>query len=96
MIEVAFALGEAAPVVVGDKRVVKIGRLGQTEQGLEQPLDRGRGAQILSPNDQRHAAARIVDHAGQMIGGGRVLAREDRIADLARGAIEASAALLGP
>ena len=34
------ALGEAAAVVVGDQRMVEVGRLGQAEQLLQQALDR--------------------------------------------------------
>jgi hypothetical protein len=59
-------------------------RLGQAEQRLEQPLDRGRGAQVAPRTTSRHAARRIVDDAGEMIGGGRVLAGEDRVADVGR------------
>ena len=84
------ALGEAAAVVVEDERVMEIGRLGQAEQRLEQALDRGRGAQILAAHDQGHAARRIVDDAGEVVGGGRVLAREDRVADVGGGGGEAA------
>ena len=81
---------------MGDQRVVKVGRLGQAEQLLEEPL-RGRGRpQILAPHDQRPARLGIVDNAREMVGGRRVLTSEDRIADVLALAVEAGAIVLGP
>ena len=67
------ALGKAAAILVGDQRVVEIGRLGQAEQDLQQALGRGRRAQILAAHHQGDARRRIVDDAGEMIGGGASL-----------------------
>ena len=57
------ALGEAAAILVGDQRMVEIGRLGQAEQLLQQALDRRRRAQVGAAHDHGHAARRIVDDA---------------------------------
>ena len=79
---------------MGDERVMEIGRLVQPEQGLQQALGRGRRAQILAAHDQGDARRRIVDDAGEMIGGRRVLAGEDGIAEIAMLAFEPDAAFL--
>ena len=92
--EIAF--GEAAAIFMRHQRMVKIGRLREAEQFLEQPLDRRRCAKIGTPNDHRHAALRIVDDAGQVIGSRRVLAGENGVADVAFGGGEGSAVGLGP
>ena len=79
------ALGEAAAILVGDKGVMKIGRLGQAEQQLQQALDGGRGAEVGAAYDRRNPARRVVDHAAQVIRGWRVLAGQDRVADVGNG-----------
>jgi len=79
------ALGEAAAVLVGDKSVVKIGRLGQDEQRLKQSLDRRRCAKVRTTYDHRHTACGIIDDTAQMIRGRRVLSGEDRVADVGNG-----------
>ena len=65
-----------------DKLVVQIGRLGQAEQQLEEALDRRRGAEVGAAHHEGHAGSGVIDHATQMIGCRRVLAGEDRVADL--------------
>ena len=79
-----FIDNEAAAVGVSDERMVKVGRLRKAEQLLEHALDRGRGSEVGAADDRRDAARRIVDHAGEVIGRGRVLAGQDRVADLRR------------
>ena len=75
---------------------MEIGRLRQAEQLLEEPLRRGRRAQILASHDQRHATIRIVDDAGEMVGGGSILASEDRVPEIFAAAVETSAILFDP
>ena len=90
-------LASRRPSSCSDQRMVEIGRLGQAEQRLEQPLDRGRGPQVRAADDQGHAARGIVDDAGEMIGGRRILAGEDGVADVAlRCAVNALPSCLGP
>ena len=73
---------------MGDERVVEIGRLGQAQQNLQQALDRRRAAQVGAAHDERHAACGIVDDAGEMIGGGRVLARQDDVVEILAAAVK--------
>ncbi len=70
------------------RRWWQIIRLGEAEKRLEQPLDRGRAPQIGAAHDERDTAVGIIDHAGEMIGCGRVLAGEDDVVDVAWGAGE--------
>jgi len=77
------ALGDAAAVLVGDQRMMEVGRLGQAKQLLEQALDRCRSTQVGAAHDYRHVALGVVDDTGEMVGGGRVFAGEDRVADVA-------------
>jgi hypothetical protein len=56
--------------------MVVVIRLRQTEQCLEQPMDLGRGQQILPARHQRHALPGVVDRDCQVVAGWRVLARE--------------------
>ena len=70
----------------GGGRSARAGRAGSAAgagSGVE-------GRRSAPRTTSRHAARRIVDHAGEMIGGGRVLPREDRVAEVARVRLEAS------
>jgi len=81
----AVALGEAAAVGVGDEFVVMVGGLRQAEQELEEALHRGRGLEVGTAHDQRHARRGIVDDAGEMVGGGSILAGEDDVIEIGAG-----------
>ena len=72
------------PVRIQDQAVMGIGRFGQGQQRLQQPLDMGGGQQILAPRHQGHALKSIVHHHRQMIGGRHVLARQHQIAEQQR------------
>lgn len=59
--------------------MVRVGRLRQAEQRLEQSLDMRRCKNILTAGDERHALIGIVDDDREMVGGRRVLARKDDV-----------------
>ena len=46
-----------------------IGRLGQSQQRLQQPLDMGGGQQVFAARHQGHALEGVIHHHRQMIGG---------------------------
>jgi hypothetical protein len=97
---VARSLASACPSTpaggMQHQGMVQIFGLGQAQQDLQQPLHRGRGSEVGAAHDQVDAARRVVDDAGEVIGRGRVLAGEDRIADVAGLCREARAVMLGP
>ena len=76
--------------------MVQICRLGQAKEHLQHPLDRGGRAQVGGADDQVRSARRVVHDAGEMIGGRRVLSREDRIVEVSATARKAFAGVFGP
>ena len=68
-----------------DEGMMEILRLGQPEQHLQEALDWGRGTQVRAANHQRHPTFGIVDDAGEVIGGGCILARKDGVVEVAAG-----------
>ena len=74
-------LGVAFAVRSHQQAVVAVGRRGQAEQRLQQPLDMGGLEQVLAAHDVCDLLDRVIDHHGQVIGDAQVLARQDDIAD---------------
>ena len=60
--------------------MVAVNRLRQAQQFLEQAMNAGGPEQIAATHHVGHALKGIVDDHGQMIAGGRILARHDHIA----------------
>jgi hypothetical protein len=60
--------------------VVPVGRLSQSEQLLQQPMQAGRPEQILAPHHLGHALQGVVDGHREVIAGRGLLAREDDVA----------------
>ena len=61
-----------------------IGRLGQSQQFLQQALDMGGGSKSSPRVTRRHALKSVIHHHRQMIGGGHVLARQHQVAEFER------------
>ena len=80
----AVALGEAPPRRIGEQRVVVIARRRQSEQRLQQPVDMRRLEQVGAAHHVGDALPRIVDHYGEMIGGGRIFPRQHDVAESGR------------
>jgi hypothetical protein len=57
-------------------------RLRKAQQDLKQALGRRRRTKILPSHDKVHARRRIVNDAGKVIGGWRVLSRDYCIAEV--------------
>ena len=77
----AVALGEALAVGAGEQRMMVIVRGRQTEQRLEQAVDvRSRRTGPRPRTTWVTPLRRIVDRHGEMIAGGRILAREHDVA----------------
>jgi DNA-3-methyladenine glycosylase II len=79
-----MALRQALPRRVGHQRVMMIGGLGQPEQRLQEAVHMGGRQQVLAASHQRHALQRIVERDREMVAGGRVLARQDHVAQEGR------------
>src|ERR1700722_9812964 len=71
------ALRELVAALIEDEAVMMITGLGEPKQPLQEPMDRGRGGEILATYHLRHALRRIVDDDREMIARGRVAALED-------------------
>src|SRR5512139_558957 len=76
--------------------MVKILRLRKAQQDLKQALGRRRRAKILPSYDEVHARCRIIDDAGKVIGGWRVLSREYGIAEVGPPTLMQGATMFGP
>src|ERR1700722_5558494 len=69
-----------SPGIVTDETGMPIGRLRQSEQLLQQPMQAGRPEQILAPHHLGHALQGVVDDHREVIAGRRLLARQDDVA----------------
>ena len=67
--------------LIENEPVMGVFRTWKMEKRLQHALDMGRSEQVEAARDQRYVLKRIVDHDRQMIGGRRVLARNDDVAE---------------
>jgi len=75
------AFGEALAVGVEEEGVVVVGGFGEGEEGLEEAVDVGGGKEVFAAGDEGDVLEGVVDHDGEMVGGGDVLAGEDDVAE---------------
>ena len=62
--------------------MVAINRRWQAEKFLQDDVDRGGLGQIFAPNDMCYTLACIIQHASEVIAGGKLLPRQHNIAQL--------------
>jgi len=67
-------------VPVENEPVVPIARRRESEQHLQQAVDRGRGEQVAPTHDVGHPLQGVVDHHREMIARRQIAAAEDNIA----------------
>ena len=77
----ARALGQSSAASVGQEVVVAEARRCARERLENLDLHGGIGDVILAANDMRHAEIDVVDHRGQRVEIGSILAAEDRIGE---------------
>jgi hypothetical protein len=79
-----MTLGEALAALIREQGMMAIGGLRQAQQRLQEPVHMSGGQEILTARDERHLLQRVVHRHREVIARGRVLAREDHIAEQAR------------
>ena len=76
----AIALGQSLAPTVGYQIVMIVAWRLDLEQRLQQAMDVGGVEEILTTGNEVHPLQVVIDHHGEMIARGGVLARKDRVA----------------
>lgn len=76
----ARAFCELAAVGAGQEPMMTIDRRGQAEEDLKEAVQPRRRVEVPAADDVRDALARVVDHAGEVVARGDILAHDDGVA----------------